>query len=52
MKCDRCSMEVGKDEGPEDGWQLENGETVCDKCCVDDTLKIINEKLGMYFLDD
>jgi len=42
MKCADCGIKIGLDDGPPDGWQLEDGRTVCNKCCVLDTSKIIN----------
>lgn len=37
--CADCGGEVGNDKGPPDGWQLEDGRTVCHACCVKDTKK-------------
>ena len=42
MKCADCGCEVGHDKGPPDGWQLEDGRTVCHACCVADTKKVFN----------
>jgi hypothetical protein len=36
-KCADCGGPIGQDEGPKDGWQLEDGRTVCQACCVKDT---------------
>lgn len=33
-QCAKCSKDIGRDNGPKDGWQLENGTTVCQACCV------------------
>lgn len=37
--CADCKAEIGKDAGPKDGWQLDDGRTVCHACCVADTTK-------------
>lgn len=42
--CADCSTEIGRDNGPKDGWQLEDGRTVCNSCCAADT-KIQVKKL-------
>lgn len=34
--CADCGGVVGQDNGPPDGWQLEDGRTVCHACCVTD----------------
>jgi hypothetical protein len=39
--CADCGQRIGKDCGPRDGWQLEDGRTVCHACCVADTRKIV-----------
>jgi hypothetical protein len=36
MFCARCGGPIGQDGGPADGWQLDNGMTVCNQCCVKD----------------
>ena len=33
-RCADCGGEIGRDSGPRDGWQLEDGRTVCHKCAV------------------
>lgn len=38
--CADCGEKIGEDDGPEDGWQLEDSRTVCHKCCVVDTLRV------------
>lgn len=38
-RCDYCDGPIGKDDGPPDGWQLDDGMTVCHACCVEDTKK-------------
>ena len=35
--CADCGGAIGQDSGPADGWQLEDGRTVCQRCCVIDT---------------
>lgn len=39
--CADCGHEIGKDCGPKDGWQLEDGRTVCHACCVADTRRLV-----------
>ena len=39
--CADCGRPVGFDDGPHNGWQLEDGRTVCQKCCIVDTGKTI-----------
>ena len=39
--CADCGIQIGKDEGPPDGWQLEDGRTVCHACCVLDTQRVV-----------
>ncbi len=34
--CADCGGPIGQDKGPPDGWQLEDGRTVCHACCVAD----------------
>jgi len=34
--CADCETVIGKDLGPPDGWQLEDGRTVCTACCAAD----------------
>lgn len=36
-RCADCGGPIGEDHGPRDGWQLEDGRTVCHACCVRDT---------------
>ena len=36
IRCDQCGDIMGND-GPKDGWQVENGRTLCHACCVSDT---------------
>jgi len=36
-RCADCGGELGNDSGPKDGWQLDDGRTVCHACCVADT---------------
>ena len=39
--CADCGGEIGNDKGPPDGWQLEDGRTVCHNCCVRDTKQLV-----------
>lgn len=39
-QCADCGGPIGQDAGPPDGWQLEDGRTVCHACCVKDTLRV------------
>ena len=41
MNCADCNGPIRQDDGPPEGWQLEDGRTVCHACCVADTTKII-----------
>lgn len=34
-RCADCAGPIGQDDGPKDGWQLEDGRTVCHRCCAD-----------------
>lgn len=43
-KCADCGGPIGKDAGPKDGWQLEDGRTVCQACCVIDTKRLLTSK--------
>jgi len=36
QRCADCGGPIGQDNGPPDGWQLEDGKTVCHACCVAD----------------
>jgi hypothetical protein len=40
-KCADCGSPIGQDKGPPDGWQLEDGRTVCQTCCVKDTKAMV-----------
>jgi hypothetical protein len=33
QRCADCNAPIGRDSGPPDGWQLEDGRTVCHSCC-------------------
>jgi len=39
--CADCGGPIGQDDGPPDGWQLEDGRTVCQRCCVADLHKFV-----------
>ena len=41
--CSDCGRLIGYDDGPADGWELEDGRVVCQKCCVHDLELIINQ---------
>ena len=43
--CADCGVPIGYDVGPPDGWQLEDGRTVCQKCCVDDAKRIVKNTI-------
>ena len=44
-RCADCGGPIGQDAGPKDGWQLEDGRTVCHQCCAADTLRqIVRDK--------
>ena len=38
-RCADCGGPIGQDAGPKDGWQLEDGRTVCQKCCRQDLIR-------------
>lgn len=40
LMCADCGKRIGEDDGPPDGWQLEDGRTVCQACCVADLKEI------------
>ena len=44
--CADCGAEIGLDAGPKDGWQLEDGRTVCHACCGKDTKRIVREMIA------
>ena len=55
--CADCGGVVGQDHGPPDGWQLEDGRTVCHTCCVKDTKECLDPASGktlevVYTWDD
>lgn len=33
-RCAECGCQIGRDNGPRDGWQLDDGRTVCQACSV------------------
>jgi len=39
-RCADCGGPIGQDHGPRDGWQLEDGRTVCQACSVADLRRI------------
>ena len=48
LLCADCGAEIGKDSGPKDGWQLEDGRTVCHSCCAADTRKIASAVVNLH----
>ena len=40
-RCADCGGPIGQDHGPPDGWQLEDGRTVCQVCCVRDLKRLV-----------
>ena len=38
-RCADCEGPIGHDAGPKDGWQLEDGRTVCQRCCSQDLIR-------------
>ena len=40
--CADCGQPVGRSGGPTDGWQMEDGRTVCHACCVKDTREALS----------
>ncbi len=41
--CADCGVNIGEDNGPVDGWKLEDGRIVCHKCCAKDTKEIARQ---------
>jgi hypothetical protein len=39
--CADCGGTIGEDEGPPDGWQLEDGRTVCQHCAAEDLKRLV-----------
>ena len=35
-RCSDCGAPIGQDGGPPDGWQLDDGRTVCQRCAAQD----------------
>lgn len=50
--CADCGTPIGQDSGPKDGWQLEDGRTVCHACCVKDTGRVAEMLVKMSKLTD
>ena len=51
MHCADCGREIGPAERPSDGWQLEDGRTVCPECCIADMQAIVkraSEEVGGF----
>ena len=47
-RCADCGCRIGQDKGPPDGWQLEDGRTVCHACCAADMDLIIRRSIFMH----
>ena len=47
-RCADCGGPIGQDRGPPDGWQLEDGRTVCHVCCVADAQRIRDAAVKLY----
>jgi hypothetical protein len=45
QRCADCGGPIGKDSGPPDGWQLEDGRTVCHSCCRADFQRHLHQIL-------
>ena len=43
--CVDCNCDIGHDNGPKDGWQLEDGRAVCHSCCVKDLKDLIAKEV-------
>lgn len=43
-RCADCGATIGKDQGPEDGWELEDGRIVCHLCCAQDLKKLLSSR--------
>jgi len=41
IRCSKCASPLGNDNGPPEGWQLEDGRTVCHACCLQSTKSFI-----------
>lgn len=46
-RCADCGGQIGNDNGPPDGVQLEDGRTVCHACCVADTKRVCDAVIGL-----
>lgn len=42
-RCADCGGPIGEDRGPPDGWQLDDGRTVCHACCAEDARRIAED---------
>ena len=47
-RCADCGCRIGQDKGPPDGWQLEDGRTVCHACCAADMGLIVRRAIFMH----
>lgn len=48
MNCADCNGPIGQDNGPPDGWQLEDGRTVCHACCSVDTGRVFEQMRQLH----
>lgn len=48
QRCADCGGSFGQDNGPPDGWQLEDGRTVCHACCRIDFRRHIDQTTSLY----
>jgi len=47
-RCADCGGPIGQDNGPSDGWQLEDGRTVCHACCSADFKRICDVAIELH----
>lgn len=47
-RCADCGTPLGQDDGPPDGWELEDGRKVCQACCVADLQRFGDEVEALY----
>ena len=44
--CADCDGPIDNGKGPPDGWQLEDGRTVCHACCISDFHELVEATLN------
>lgn len=49
--CADCGGPIGQDKGPPDGWQLEDGRTVCHACNIADFKKHVATALNAFWAE-